>query len=72
MLKVSSSEKDIIMESTLKKNNKSTNTRGSKYRGVSRNGKAWQILMMIDQEKIYLGSMDEPRTAALIYDIAMI
>ena len=28
--------------------------------------------MMIDHEKIYLGTLNDPYTAALIYDIAII
>jgi hypothetical protein len=46
--------------------------RGSSYRGVSLNGKAWQIMLMIDQEKIYLSTVDDPYKAAQMYDIAII
>ena len=46
--------------------------RGSLYRGVSKNGKAWQILIMIDNEKIYLCIMDNPRQAAVLYDYVIV
>lgn len=46
--------------------------RGTEYRGVSRNGKQWQVLMMIDQEKIYLCSISDKTAAAKLYDIASI
>ena len=46
--------------------------RGSIYRGVSRNGKSWQVLIMIDSEKVYLVSTDDPQQAALLYDIVVI
>ena len=29
-------------------------------------------MMMIDQEKIYLGTIDNPEKAAILYDIAII
>jgi hypothetical protein len=31
--------------------------RGSKYRGISKNGNAWQILLMLNQKKKYLGTL---------------
>ena len=46
--------------------------RGSLFRGVSVNGKAWQTMLMIDQEKIYLCSLTDPYKAAQLYDIAVI
>ena len=46
--------------------------RGSLYRGVSRNGKSWQILIMIDSEKIYLCTTDNPHQAAILYDYVII
>ena len=46
--------------------------RGSIYRGVSRNGKSWQVLIMIDSEKIYLCTTEDPQLAALLYDIVII
>lgn len=46
--------------------------RGSLYRGVSRNGRTWQVLIMIDNEKIYLCSIENPHQAALLYDYVII
>lgn len=46
--------------------------RGSNYRGVSRNGKAWQVLIMLDSQKIYLCNTDDPVLAAQLYDLVVI
>jgi hypothetical protein len=42
------------------------------YRGVSVNGKAWQVLIMIDSEKIYLCTLNDPIKGAQLYDLAII
>lgn len=42
--------------------------RGSKYRGVSKNGNKWQVLVMGNQRKSYSGSIKDEITAAYIYD----
>jgi hypothetical protein len=44
------------------------NFRGSKYRGISRNGKSWQILIMRNKRKMYLGAMADEEEAAELYD----
>lgn len=46
--------------------------RGSIFRGVSRNGRSWQVLIMIETEKIYLCTTENPHLAALLYDIVII
>ena len=46
--------------------------RSSKYRGVSKNGNNWQVLMMINYKKYYLGSYPSEELAARIYDIQAI
>ena len=46
--------------------------RSSKYRGVSKNGSKWQVLMMINNKKYYLGSYPSEDLAARIYDIQAI
>lgn len=46
--------------------------RGSIYRGVSINGRCWQVLIMIDKEKIYLCSTHDIEKAARLYDLALI
>ena len=43
--------------------------RCSKYRGVTKNGNRWQVLMMINKNKLYIGSYDSEDIAARIYDI---
>ena len=57
----------------IKKFNKITfigrNKRSSKYRGVSKNGNQWQVLMMINKNKSYIGSYPSEELAARIYDI---
>ena len=50
----------------------SENFRGSNYIGVSRNGKLWQLIIMVDRVDIYLGMLENPVIGALIYDIIVI
>jgi len=45
------------------------NERSSKYRGVSKNGSSWQVLIMNNNKKYYLGSYPSEELAARIYDI---
>ena len=45
------------------------NKRRSQYRGVSKNGYQWQVLMSIKKNKYYLGSYPSEELAARIYDI---
>lgn len=33
------------------------NFRGSKFRGISKNGSSWQILVMVNRKKKYLGTL---------------
>lgn len=49
-----------------------TNKRRSKYRGVSKNGYQWQVLMMVNKNKYYLGSYPSEDLAARIYDVLAI
>jgi predicted transcriptional regulator len=46
--------------------------RSSKYRGVSKNGNKWQVLIMINKNKHYLGNYPSEDLAARIYDIQAI
>ncbi len=48
------------------------NKRSSKFRGVSKNGYQWQVLMMINNNKYYLGSYPSEELAARIYDVLAI
>jgi len=48
------------------------NKRSSRYRGVSKNGNQWQVLMMINKNKSYIGSYPSEEYAARVYDILAI
>ena len=43
--------------------------RSSKFRGVSKNGNQWQVLIMFNRNKSYIGSYPNEEIAARIYDI---
>ena len=49
-----------------------TKKRSSKYRGVSKNGNKWQVLIMINNKNCYLGNYSSEVLAARIYDIQAI
>lgn len=42
--------------------------RGSKYRGVSKNKSKWQMMIMINQKKVYIGAIQNELDAAKYYD----
>mmetsp|Transcript_10300 Transcript_10300/g.10163 ORF Transcript_10300/g.10163 Transcript_10300/m.10163 type:complete len:82 (+) Transcript_10300:633-878(+) len=42
--------------------------RGSNYRGVSANGKSWQVFIVIGGKKSYAGSESTQEKAAALYD----
>ena len=69
--KFKSNETNQIKEN-LKKNDenleKNRKPRGSKYRGVSRNGNQWQVLIMVNKKKRYVGSYSKEEDAARAYD----
>ena len=43
--------------------------RGSRFRGVSKNGRCWQVFIMIDKKKQYVGPVDSEGEAARLYDL---
>ena len=45
------------------------NKTSSNYRGVSRNGSNWQVLIMVNNKRYYIGSYYCEELAARIYDI---
>ena len=47
---------------------KNTKPRGSRFRGVSKNGSQWQVLIMVNKRKRYLGSFSNEEEAARAYD----
>ena len=51
----------------IKKNKKSN--RSSIYRGVSKNGDNWQVLLMNNKRTYYLGNFQSEKIAARIYDL---
>lgn len=46
--------------------------RNSSYRGISKNGNKWQVLLMNNKIKYYLGNYISEETAAKIYDFFVI
>ena len=50
----------------------STHKRSSKFRGVSKNGAGWQVLLMFNNNRPYIGTYHSEELAARIYDIASI
>jgi len=44
----------------------------SKYRGVSRNGNNWQVLIMANNKKYFIGNYPSEELAARIYDVCAI
>ena len=46
--------------------------RRSKFRGVSKNGNQWQVLIMINKKKCYIGNYKTESEAASVYDVAAI
>ena len=62
--KIVDREKEALEE----KKSKKYIYRGSKYRGVSHNGKTWQVLIMINRNKISIGNFKSEDEAAKVYD----
>ena len=64
--------KFLLKEKKIIKKKVITRKRTSKYRGVSKNGIGWQVLMMHKNNKAYIGTYYSEKVAARIYDIASI
>ena len=62
--KISELKKEQLSKINISKSFK----RSSKYRGVSRNGNKWQVLIMINRKKTYIGNYDSEEEAAKAYD----
>lgn len=52
----------------IKVDGKEKEFRGSKYRGVSVNGKSWQVFIVINKIKWYAGSVNSQLQASALYD----
>lgn len=46
--------------------------RGSTFRGISKNGRQWQVIVFIDRQKTYLCISNIKARAARLYDVAVI
>ena len=63
----------FLLKGKKKKNKKDIEKkRSSKYRGVSKNGIGWQVLMKFKKNKTYIGTYYSEELAARIYDIVSI
>ena len=65
-----SSDRNISIEqkSIPNKDNKKL-VRRSIYRGVSKNGNKWQVLLMNNKKNYYFENYDSEKIAAIIYDL---
>lgn len=58
----------IINKNMKRKKKRNYVYRGSKYRGVTKSGKTWQVLIMINRNKKYFGNFKSEEEAAKVYD----
>ena len=63
---------DLIFKSSkktsLRLENRTSSRPLSLFKGISKVGKNWQVLIMIDQSKKYIGSYRTEEEAARVYD----
>ena len=60
---------ELEKENTEKRKSfKERKARGSRFRGVSKNGHQWQVLIMVNKKKRYVGSYSNEEEAARAYD----
>eukprot|EP00343_Euplotes_focardii_P011504 CAMPEP_0205832544 /NCGR_PEP_ID=MMETSP0206-20130828/47193_1 /ASSEMBLY_ACC=CAM_ASM_000279 /TAXON_ID=36767 /ORGANISM="Euplotes focardii, Strain TN1" /LENGTH=88 /DNA_ID=CAMNT_0053138161 /DNA_START=77 /DNA_END=343 /DNA_ORIENTATION=- len=52
----------------MKDQSKTTKSRGSRFRGVSKNGSKFQVFIMIHKKKRFIGVFEDEETAAKVYD----
>ena len=69
LLKSYSTAKNIKQLNKIYFVNRNKPKRGSIYRGVSKNGNQWQVLMKENNNKTYKGSYPSEELAARIYDV---
>ena len=61
-------DQNVEYNSTEEQISKGKKPRGSRYRGVSRNGNQRQVLIMVNKKKRYVGSYSNEEEAARAYD----
>ena len=66
--KIKNKIEELKREEVEKTNLENSYKRSSKYRGVSKNGNRWQVLIMINRKKTYIGNYDSEEEAAKAYD----
>ena len=52
----------------LKEKSMKTKSRGSRFRGVSKNGSKFQVFIMIHKKKRFIGVFEDEEVAAKVYD----
>lgn len=72
-LEVASPDGEGVFQQTLPKRKNSQNmgsskSRGSRFRGVSKNGSKHQVFIMINKKKRFIGVYKEEEEAARVYD----
>ena len=70
-ISIEDDEQKLIIEAKPKKPNQSMSEdafRGSRYRGVSKNKNKWQMMIMMNQKKVYMGTISNEIDAARYYD----
>jgi hypothetical protein len=68
-MKMINSGVNVYIASKNKKDNQiSGQSRASKFKGVSKNGNNWQVLININYNKKYVGTFETEVQAALAYD----
>jgi len=65
-------EKCVIQATLPKKDNDKKGSRGSLYRGPSKNRKKWQVMKMLNKDTIRIGGIKSEMDAARIYDFIAI
>ena len=70
MLSCAASESELVSAAAkYRKHTKGKNTgRRSRYRGVTRNGGSWQVLMTIQKKKKYIGACRTEEEAGRLFD----
>ncbi len=66
--KIKNKLEELKREEIYRANLSNSYKRSSKYRGVSKNGNRWQVLIMINRKKTYIGNFDSEEEAAKAYD----